>query len=166
MALIKLALALWLADPSLGRYLPAPLALQTGATYRYGHKLAGLQLALGDYDPVTNTSWAWIFRGSRLWRQHLVEGNWDDSQFLDSFSLPNGGLALSRPGMNLSVLVFRDGAFGAPDYFSLRAPDEASPWSVPGYRLNRRLEVELYFDTPDGPSAGKPQFRLLDGAQR
>lgn len=168
MGLIKLALALWLADPSLGRDLPTPLALQTGATYLYGHRIPGFDgyLALGDYDRVTNTSYVWLFKRSRLWRQHLVEGDWQDSQYLQYFSLPGGGFALGRPGMSLSVLVFPGGAEQAPEYFHFRAPDGAQPWSVPSYQLSRhrgRLAVELYYSTPDGDSGGKPTF-LWDGS--
>lgn len=150
------------ADSLKGSELPPRLARQIGRTYLYGHRLPDSRyyLVLGEHDPVTETSLCWLFKlhadgRYRLLREHLVEGDWNDSRYLQYFSLENGDFAVSRPGSVLSVLVFSPKRPQAPEYFSFTAPSEASPWAVPGYRLNRwkgRLVVELTFDTPDGPS--------------
>lgn len=156
------------ADNLKGDWVPPALARQLGSYFSYGHKLTGgYYLVLGDADRVTNTSIAALFRlGAdhhyHLLREQIVEGDWDGSQFLQYFPLPNGGFALGRPGRDLSVLIFARGLRQDADYYSFYAGPGASPWTVPSYQLNlryRRLVVELVFDSPDGPSeVGKPEF--------
>jgi hypothetical protein len=147
-------LAIW-AKPSRG--VP-----QSGDFYAYKHKLGRYQVVLGDYDPVTETSMVRVFLRGRLWSEHMVEGDWDDSQILDIFALKDGSFAVSGGNGFLAVLMFPPDFRKPPAYFTFSPPAEATPWAVPGYQLNwskGRLVVELVFDTPEGVSRdGKPTF--------
>lgn len=145
------------------------IARQTGHAQAKGYFIpqTSYLLTFGDYDPVTETSYLWIFQRHhghyRLWRQMLVEGEWRDND-LSCYPLQAGShtrIVLASTGSTLRMLAFPDGLGQPPEFLSLYAGNEASPWAVPAYDLKidrGRLIIESCFDTPDGREGGKPEF--------
>ena len=157
------------AEPLLPVPLPGRIVQQVGLPSASGYFLpqSPYLLVFGEYDSISESTILWVFRREkgryRLWHEGLVEGEWGDSG-LDCFPLEPGSkskVALGNSGNTFKALLFTRGLQQMPEYLSLYAGDEATPWAIPGYQFNlrrRRLIIESCFDTPEGSSRGAPEF--------